>query len=55
MIFRDKEYDWRYSNYNFCHPKTLHCAEKKSFAYREVLDVFQQIDNHIKQFVLSCI
>ena len=30
LIFKDKEYDWRCSNYPFHHAKTLHCAAKKS-------------------------
>ena len=32
LIFKDKEYDWRCSNYPFRHAKTLHCAERKAFA-----------------------
>ena len=32
-IFKDEEYDWRCSNYPFRHAKTLHCAERKAFAY----------------------
>ena len=33
LIFKGGEYDWRCSNYPFCHAKTLHCAERKAFAY----------------------
>ena len=33
LIFKDEEYDWRCSNYPFRHAKTLHCAERKAFAY----------------------
>ena len=33
LIFKDEECDWRCSNYQFCHAKTLHCAERKAFAY----------------------
>ena len=33
LIFKDKEYDWRFSNYPFCHAKILHCAKRKAFAY----------------------
>ena len=33
VIFKDEEYDWRCSNYPFGHAKTLHCAERKAFAY----------------------
>ena len=32
-IFKDKVYDWSSSNNPFRHAKTLHCAEKKAFAY----------------------
>ena len=32
-IFKDKEYDWRCSNYPFRHAKTFHWAERKAFAY----------------------
>ena len=32
LIFKDKECDWRCSNYQFRHAKTLHCAERKVFA-----------------------
>ena len=33
LILKDEEYDWRCSNYPFCHANTLHCAERKAFAY----------------------
>ena len=33
LIFKDEEYDWRCSNYPFRHANTLHCAERKAFAY----------------------
>ena len=33
LIFKDEEYDWRCSNYSFCLANTLHCAERKAFAY----------------------
>ena len=33
LIFKDEEKDWRCSNYPFRHAKTLHCAERKAFAY----------------------
>ena len=33
LIFKDAEYDWRSSDNPFCHAKTLHCAERKAFAY----------------------
>ena len=33
LIFKDEEYDWRCSNYPFCHANTLHCAERIAFAY----------------------
>ena len=33
LIFKVEEYDWRCSNYPFRHAKTLHCAERKAFAY----------------------
>ena len=33
LIFKDEEFDWRCSKYPFCHAKTLHCAERKAFAY----------------------
>ena len=32
-VFKDEEYDWRRSNYPFCHANTPHCAERKAFAY----------------------
>ena len=33
LTFKDEEHDWRCGNYPFCHAKTLHCAERKVFAY----------------------
>ena len=33
FCFKDEEYDWRCSNYSFRHANTLHCAERKAFAY----------------------
>ena len=33
LIFKDEEHDWRCSNYPFRHANTLHCAERKAFAY----------------------
>ena len=33
LIFKDEEYDWTCSNYPFRHANTLHCAERKAFAY----------------------
>ena len=33
LIFKDEEYDRRCSNYPFRHANTLHCAERKAFAY----------------------
>ena len=33
LIFKDEEYDWRCRNYPFRHANTLHCAERKAFAY----------------------
>ena len=33
LIFKDEQYDWRCSNYPFRHAETLHCAERKAFAY----------------------
>ena len=33
LIFKDKEYGWRSSNYPFRHAKTFHWAERKAFAY----------------------
>ena len=33
LNFKDEQYDWRCSNYPFCYAKSLHCAERKAFAY----------------------
>ena len=33
LIFKYEQYDWRCSNYPFRHANTLHCAERKAFAY----------------------
>ena len=33
LMFKDEELDWRCSNYPFRQAKTLHCAERKAFAY----------------------
>ena len=33
LIFKDEEYNWRCSNYPFRQANTLHCAERKAFAY----------------------
>ena len=33
LEFEDEEYDWSCSNYPFRHANTLHCAERKVFAY----------------------
>ena len=33
LIFKDEEFNWRCSNYPFRQANTLHCAERKTFAY----------------------
>lgn len=40
LIFKDEDYDWECSNYPGRHARTLHCAERKAFAYGTWTDAY---------------
>ena len=54
LIFKDKEYGWRCSNYPFRHAETFHCAEKTVYGMSLVVLDIENIENNIVKELGIC-